>query len=72
MGWIGEMSRRVGMLVRREKFGRELDEEMQLHREMKERELIARGVEKDEAAYATNRQFGNATVLRERGRGSAL
>jgi predicted permease len=54
--------------LRREKFGHELDEEMRLHREMKERELMAGGVEKDEAAYASRRQFGNATVLRERGR----
>jgi predicted permease len=68
MSWIGEMWRRVGMLVRRERFDHELDEEMRLHREMKERELVAGGEETEEARYAARRAFGNATVLRERGR----
>jgi predicted permease len=67
MSWIGELWRRVGMLARREQFGPALDEEMRLHREMKERELSARGVESEDAGYAASRAFGNATVLRERG-----
>jgi len=53
------------MLVRREKFARELEEEMRLHREMKEKELIDEGVEQQEARYAASRQFGNAMHLRE-------
>lgn len=68
MGRIGEIWRRVGMLARRERFARELDEEMRLHREMKERELIADGAELREARYAAARAFGNATALSERGR----
>jgi putative ABC transport system permease protein len=67
------------MLVRREKFGRELDEEMRVHREMKEREMLAdlavelskeRVSREDEmeARYAASRLFGNATSLGERGR----
>jgi predicted permease len=68
MSRLGEIWRRLGMVVRRERFDHELDEEMRLHRELKERELMAGGVEKDEAAYAARRAFGNATVLRERGR----
>jgi predicted permease len=68
MGRLGEIWRRVEMLVRREKFGRELEEEMRLHREMKEREQIARGVDASEARYAAARAFGNATALEERGR----
>jgi len=56
------------MLVRREKFARELEEEMRLHRELKEKELIADGLDASEARYAANRQFGNAMYLRERGR----
>src|SRR5258708_38544439 len=66
MGKVSELWRRVGMLVRRGKFERELEEEMRLHRELKEREFIAEGVEEQEARYAANRQFGNATYLRER------
>jgi predicted permease len=68
MSVIGEFWRRVGMLVRQEKFARELYEEMRLHREMKERELIASGTKNDEARYAASRSFGNATSLSERGR----
>src|ERR1700737_1714252 len=68
MSWIGEIWRRIRMLVRREKFALELEEEMRLHRELKEKELIADGVEAREARYAANRQFGNATYLGERGR----
>src|ERR1700676_1257001 len=67
MYWISEIWRRVGMLVGRGKFAQELEEEMRLHRELKEKELIADGVEAGEARYAANRQFGNATNLRERG-----
>jgi predicted permease len=68
MGRFGEIWRRVRMLVRREEFARALEEEMGLHREMKETELRAGGADAREAQYAANRAFGNTTVLRERGR----
>jgi predicted permease len=68
MGRIGELWRRMAMLMRREEFSRELDEELRLHRDMKARELAARGMEEDEARYAASRAFGNATALSERGR----
>jgi hypothetical protein len=68
MGWIGEMWRRVVGLVRRDSMTRELEEEMRLHREARERELIAGGMKRDEASFAANRAFGNATTISERGR----
>jgi len=55
------------MLVRGEVFARELEEEMRLHKDLKEQELVADGVDAREARYAANRQFGNAMNLRERG-----
>jgi len=64
----GEVWRRLGMLVQRGKFDQELDEEMRAHREMKERELAARGIEGGQARYAANRAFGNPMALTERGR----
>jgi predicted permease len=67
MGWLSEFWRRLGMLVRRERFARELEEEMRLHRELKEKELIADGVTEREARHAAHRQFGNELNLRERG-----
>jgi len=48
-GWFGELGRRVFMLVRGEKFDSEMDEEMRLHRELKQRELEANGVDAEEA-----------------------
>src|SRR5260370_34931185 len=68
MSKLSEIWRRVQMLVRREKFARDLEEEMRLHRELKEKELIADGVEEREARYSANREFGNATYLRDCGR----
>jgi putative ABC transport system permease protein len=68
MGLFGEMWRRVGMLLRRDAAARELEEEMRLHREMKERELIERGASEDESQYAAARAFGNGLSLTERSR----
>jgi predicted permease len=83
VGWIGEMGRRVVGLVRRDEMAREMEEEMRLHREARERELLAtaaraRGVdggtaemseeERSEARYAANRAFGNGMAMSERGR----
>jgi predicted permease len=68
MNKAGEVWRRIAMLLRRDDAARGLDDEMRLHREMKERELIADGVEADEARHAAARAFGNSTLLSERGR----
>jgi len=37
MKWLGQFGRRLMMLVRRREFDRDLDEEMRLHREWRER-----------------------------------
>ncbi len=55
-------------LVRRDEMARELEEEMRLHREARERELLAGGVDRDEARYAAARAFGNGMAMSERGR----
>src|SRR6267142_1888297 len=68
MSKLSEIWRRMQVLMRREKFARELEEEMRLHRALKEKELIADGAGEREARYAANREFGNATYLRECGR----
>jgi len=68
MGRIGEMWRRLGLLLRRGEAARELEEEMRLHREMKARELVAGGAREDEARYAAARAFGNGMLLTERSR----
>jgi putative ABC transport system permease protein len=68
MSKLSEIWRRVVMLMRREKASRELDEEMRVHREMKERELAASGIDAKEARYGANCAFGNTMLLKERGR----
>ena len=56
------------MLLRRGRFDADLDEEMRLHRELREREEIERGLSAKEAHYAAQRRFGNDLVLREESR----
>jgi putative ABC transport system permease protein len=68
MGSMSEMWRRLAVLFRRDRAAGELAEEMRLHRESKERELIANGVDSGEARYAANRAFGNGMSLSEKSR----
>ncbi len=51
--------------MRRRRFHAELQEEMAFHREQAERQLREEGAAGDDARYAAQRQFGNATGLRE-------
>src|SRR2546430_16662951 len=57
--------RKLGILVRRERFHRELQEEMAYHRQQSEQELQAAGMESQAAHYAAVRQLGNVTRLEE-------
>jgi putative ABC transport system permease protein len=68
MDWFKGISRRLRMLLGRGKFDGELDEELQLHREMKEKELRAAGVKPEEARYMAQREIGNSLRLREESR----
>ncbi len=60
--------RKLGFLLRREKFNSELEEEMAFHREQREKELQSDGITPDAAQHAARRQFGNETRLREQSR----
>src|SRR5262245_227650 len=60
-----QLWRRLLFYVRRDRFDRELEEEMRFHLEMKAQENAEAGVEPTEARYAAQRQFGNQTLLRE-------
>ncbi len=68
LNWLGELGRRVAMLLRRGQFDRDLDEEMRLHREFRERQHRVAGSTPGEAHYAAERRFGNATIYKERSR----
>jgi predicted permease len=57
---------RLWLLLGRNRFRRELDEEMAFHRDQAERDFVAGGMSPEAAHYAAMRQLGNATHLKER------
>lgn len=62
----GEFIRRFQMLFsRREQFGRELEEEMRLHSDLRAHEIQAAGASAEDARYAAQKRFGNTLRLRE-------
>jgi putative ABC transport system permease protein len=68
MNWFREIGRRLWALFHRNQFDSDLQEEMRLHRELREQEEIERGLSPQEAHYVAQRRFGNDLVLREKSR----
>jgi len=65
---MNELWRRLLVLLRRERFDRELEEEMQFHLEMQAEENRENGLDAREARYTAKRQFGNSALLKETSR----
>ena len=65
MDSLARLFKKIALLLRREKFVTELDEEMAFHREQKETDLRAEGMPPETAHRAAVRQFGNTTLLKE-------
>jgi predicted permease len=65
MNIFPRLTRRLVFLFRRERFNRELDEEMAFHRAQATEEFIAAGMTPEAARYAAMRQFGNTALLKE-------
>jgi hypothetical protein len=65
MDKLSQLWRRLLFYLRRDRFDRELEEEMRFHLEMKAQENAEAGMEPLEARYAARRQFGNLTLLWE-------
>lgn len=65
MEWLDELRRRLPVIFRRDRFARDLDEEMQFHLELEAEENRKKGMSTEEARYAARRQFGNSQRLRE-------
>ncbi len=61
MNWIQQ-------LFRRRRIYNDLSEEIREHLDERIEELVASGMSRDEATNAARREFGNATLLEERGR----
>lgn len=66
MSALGNMLRKLAVLMGRVQFDKELDEEIAFHREQIEDELRDRGMSAEQAHYAAMRQFGNSTRMKER------
>jgi putative ABC transport system permease protein len=62
---VSQLWRRLLFYARRDRFDRELEEEMRFHLEMKAQENAEAEMELLEARYAARRQFGNQTLLLE-------
>src|SRR5262249_38180937 len=62
---LSQLWRRLLFHLRRDRFDRELEEEMRFHLEMKGQENAEAGMGPMEARHAAQRQFGNQTLLRE-------
>jgi hypothetical protein len=63
MDKLSQLWRRLLFYARRERFDRELEEEIRFHLEMKAQENAEAGMNSEEARYAAQRQFGNQTLL---------
>jgi predicted permease len=68
MHWLSRILTRALFFIRRDRMGRELDEEMAFHIEMKAREYMEDGMDERRAWTAARRQFGNTTVHKEESR----
>jgi predicted permease len=66
MNWLRELGRRIGMLLHRRQFRADLEEEMQLHLDLRQQQQAEQGMPLDQAAFAARRRFGNVTVLKEK------
>ena len=63
---VGVFIAKVKQLFRHQRTNAELEDEIQLHIQMLKERFILRGMEPRDAEAAARRQFGNATLLRER------
>src|SRR5882724_2905494 len=66
MNQVTKLLRRALFFFKRDRFDRDLAEEIQFHLEMKIQQNIDSGMSKDEARYAAMRVFGNSVRTRER------
>ena len=66
MNSLGELLRRIRMLLHRSQFQSDLDEEMRLHLELRQQEHAEAGLPDDSARQAAYRRFGNPTAIREK------
>ena len=65
MDLVPRFFKKLWLLIRRDDFNRDLEEEIAFHRQQAEKVLIEDGMSPKEARYAAMRQFGNVTRIKE-------
>jgi putative ABC transport system permease protein len=65
MDSVSAFFKKLAILARRDRYNRELDDELSFHREQLEKDLVADGMNAEEAHYAAQRRFGNELRLKE-------
>jgi putative ABC transport system permease protein len=66
MSKLSVLFRKLGILFGRDRYRRELEEEMRFHRTEAERSFAEAGISAEHARRAAARQFGNITLLKQR------
>lgn len=66
--WLGSILSRVHGLFGQGRADRELNDEIETHVDLLAERFVSRGMSRTEAVLAARRQFGNATLLRQRHR----
>jgi predicted permease len=61
-----ELLRRIHMLLHRDRFHSDLEEEMRLHLDLREQEQCEAGLSRQAAHKAAYRRFGNPTAIKEK------
>jgi MacB-like periplasmic core domain len=61
-----ELLRRIRMLLHRDRFQSDLEEEMRLHLDLREQEQCEAGLSRHAAHLAAYRRFGNPTAIKEK------
>jgi predicted permease len=65
MNWVRELGRRLRVLIHRQQFDADLDEEMRLHLELRREQQLQSGMKEEDARAAARRRFGNTSYLKE-------
>src|SRR4029077_15508330 len=65
MNWLAKFARRLRMLIHRQQFDADLEEEIRLHLELRQEEQLESGMAAYDAQAAARRRFGNTTYLKE-------
>ena len=66
MKLLSGLFRKLALLLKRDRFRRELDEEMAFHRDQRQHQLEADGMTQQQARHTAAREFGNHEGLKDR------